>query len=154
MKHWEEMLQSSRKMLMDSVGTDRSRIMRSIKGKDTKPELKVRRLVHALGYRYRLHRRDLPGQPDIVFGAKRKLVFVHGCFWHGHSCKRGSRKPKTNLEYWSSKIQKNMTRDKSNLRDLQKQGWEVLIVWECELNHATLEDRLVTFLGPTGRLET
>ena len=84
--------------------------MSRIKGRDTKPELKVRRLLYGMGYRYRLHRKDLPGKPDIVFGSRRKVIFVHGCFWHGHSCKRGRRVPKSNVEYWQTKIARNVER--------------------------------------------
>ena len=88
----------------------RSRTMRAVKGRDTKPEMAVRRLLHRMGYRYRLHRKELPGRPDIVFGSRRKVIFVHGCFWHGHSCKRGNRLPKTNAEYWQTKIARNVER--------------------------------------------
>jgi DNA mismatch endonuclease (patch repair protein) len=93
---------------------DRSRVMRAVKGKDTKPEMIVRRMAHALGYRYRLHRTDLPGSPDLVFAGRQKVIFVHGCFWHGHDCARGSRQPKTNAEYWRAKIARNVTRDAAN----------------------------------------
>ena len=106
--------------------------MRAVKCKDTAPEMVVRRLVHSLGYRYRLHRRDLPGKPDLVFGPRRKVIFVHGCFWHGHTCKRGNRQPKTNADYWRKKIQVNKERDKSTLEELRARGWEILVVWECE----------------------
>ena len=88
----------------------RSRTMRAVKFRDTEPELTVRRLLHRMGYRFRLQRKDLPGKPDIVFGPRRKVIFVHGCFWHGHSCKRGSRMPKTNVEYWETKITRNVER--------------------------------------------
>ena len=88
----------------------RSRTMRAVRDRDTKPELAVRRLLHRMGYRYRLHWRDLPGKPDIVFGPRRKVIFVHGCFWHGHSCNRGNRLPKTNAEYWKAKIERNVAR--------------------------------------------
>lgn len=124
----------------------RSRIMRAVKAKDTKPEIAVRRLVHALGYRYRLHRRDLPGRPDLVFGPRRKLIFVHGCFWHGHNCKRGARMPKANADYWRAKIDRNRERDRTNSEALRASGWDVLTIWECELGNE-LENRIKTFLG-------
>lgn len=126
----------------------RSRIMRAVKGKDTKPEWVVRRLVHALGYRYRLHRKDLPGKPDLVFGPRRKVIFVHGCFWHGHHCKRGARVPKTNRDYWVQKVQRNRDRDTATQKALQDAGWSVLILWECEIKDTiALEQRLITFLN-------
>lgn len=127
---------------------DRSEIMRSIKSEDTAPELAVRRIVSALGYRYRLHRQDLPGKPDLVFIGRRKVVFVHGCFWHGHSCPRGARKPKTNGEYWHFKIERNRQRDSQNQARLAELGWRVHVVWECELkDHCMLASRLCNFLN-------
>ena len=99
----------------------------------------VRRLLHRLGYRYRLHRADLPGRPDIVFGPRRKVIFVHGCFWHGHSCRRGSRKPKTNAEYWERKIAGNIARDRRQLAELAAGGWTALTLWECQVDD---EERL------------
>ena len=111
----------------------RSRNMSRIKGRDTKPEMVVRRLLYRMGYRYRLHRKDLPGKPDIVFGPRRKVIFVHGCFWHGHSCKRGSRLPKTNIEYWRAKIARNVERHSDQLDELTVTGWKGLTLWECEL---------------------
>lgn len=122
--------------------------MRAVKGKDTKPEWVVRRLVHALGYRYRLHRKDLPGKPDLVFGPRRKVIFVHGCFWHGHDCKRGARVPKTNRDYWLQKVQRNRDRDAATQKALQNAGWSVLILWECEIKETVaLEQRLIAFLN-------
>ena len=118
----------------------RRKTMQAVKGKDTKPELFVRRLLYSLGYRYRLHRKDLPGKPDIVFSGRKKIIFVHGCFWHGHSCKRGAREPKTNVEYWRQKIARNKTRDAQHSNNLKKAGWNVLIVWECQLKD---KERLV-----------
>jgi DNA mismatch endonuclease (patch repair protein) len=106
--------------------------MRAVKDRDTAPEMTVRRLVHGMGYRYRLHGKDLPGKPDLLFRPKKKAIFVHGCFWHGHSCKRGDRRPKSNTAYWSAKLNRNMTRDKRNLDDLRRLGWRALVVWECE----------------------
>ncbi|MGV2981941.1 very short patch repair endonuclease [Camelimonas sp. ID_303_24] len=111
----------------------RSRIMRAVRSTDTRPEMTVRRLLHAMGYRYRLHRRDLPGAPDIVFPGRRKLIFVHGCFWHGHDCARGARMPASNADYWRGKIGGNVTRDATHLAALRQAGWRVLIVWECQL---------------------
>lgn len=111
----------------------RSSIMRQVKGRDTNPELNVRRLVWALGFRYRLCAKDLPGKPDLVFRGRRKVVFVHGCFWHGHDCPRGSRIPATHQEYWRKKIAGNVARDAEHVAKLQQLGWQVLVVWECEL---------------------
>jgi DNA mismatch endonuclease (patch repair protein) len=107
--------------------------MRAVKSKDTAPEMKVRRYVHSLGYRFRLHCKDLPGKPDLVLPRLTSAIFGHGCFWHGHDCPRGARLPKENAEYWSRKIGRNATRDKSNLHLLGSMGWKVLVVWECEL---------------------
>ncbi|MDO6670394.1 very short patch repair endonuclease, partial [Paracoccus sp. 1_MG-2023] len=103
----------------------------SVKQKDTTPELVVRRLLHGAGYRYRLHRKDLPGRPDIVFGKRRKVIFVHGCFWHAHGCSKGQA-PKSKLDYWGPKLAQNVERDARNLRDLENAEWQVLTVWECE----------------------
>ncbi|WP_273145516.1 very short patch repair endonuclease [Oceanicaulis alexandrii] len=126
---------------------DRSRVMRAVKGKDTKPEMIVRRMAHALGYRYRLHRKDLPGKPDLVFVGRKKVIFVHGCFWHGHDCARGSRQPKTNAEYWRAKIARNISRDAANLQALDAQGWQALVLWECDLkDRDALAVRLRDFL--------
>lgn len=125
----------------------RSEIMRAVRGKDTAPELTVRRAVHGLGYRYRLHGRNLPGQPDLVFASRRKLIFVHGCFWHGHDCPRGARTPKANRDYWLTKIGRNRQRDIRNLENLGQEGWSALVLWECELREAQeLRRRLLAFL--------
>jgi DNA mismatch endonuclease (patch repair protein) len=122
--------------------------MRAVKSKDTTPEMRVRRLAHALGYRYRLHCRDVAGTPDLVFGRRRKAVFVHGCFWHGHGCPRGARAPKTNADYWAGKIRRNRERDAANLAALAADGWRALVVWECETRDAgALAERLRGFLG-------
>jgi DNA mismatch endonuclease (patch repair protein) len=123
--------------------------MRAIRSKDTVPEMVVRRLAHALGYRFRLHRPDLPGKPDIVFPGRRKVVFVHGCFWHGHDCRRGDVHPKTNPDYWRTKIERNKARDAVNLSALEDAGWQVITVWECEtkpVGRAKLSGRLKTYL--------
>lgn len=111
----------------------RRRIMRSVKQKDTGPELAVRRLLYGHGYRYRLHRKDLPGRPDIALGPRRKAIFVHGCFWHGHGCAKGGL-PKSRLNYWGPKIEKNKERDRRNLRDLEALGWDVMTIWQCEIS--------------------
>ena len=126
----------------------RSRTMAAIRHKDTRPELAVRRLLHRMGYRYALHRRDLPGRPDLVFAPRRKVVFVHGCFWHGHDC-RNMRLPATRVDYWSAKIANNRARDARNIRDLDAAGWRVHVVWECETaDLQPLACRLVDFLNP------
>jgi len=128
----------------------RSRTMRAVKGHDTKPEMVVRRLLHRMGYRYRLHRKDLPGKPDIVFGSRRKVIFIHGCFWHGHSCKRGNRLPRTNAEYWMAKIAGNIKRHAKQLDELAAAGWTELTLWECELvDEKVVERRLRDFLDET-----
>ena len=125
----------------------RSENMRRIKSKGMKPEMVVRRLVHGLGYRYRLHRKDLLGKPDLVFGPRRAVVFVHGCFWHRHDCRDG-RVPSSNREYWEPKLARNVERDRKTRHELEAAGWRVLVVWECEIkDEATLADRLVAFLG-------
>lgn len=125
----------------------RSEIMRAVKSKDTKPEMIVRRLVHALGYRYRLHRPDLPGKPDLTFAGRRAVIFVHGCFWHQHTCKRGDRQPATNVAYWRRKLARNVARDKANARHLRRLGWRVLTVWECQIGHPELPGRIARFLA-------
>jgi DNA mismatch endonuclease (patch repair protein) len=125
--------------------------MQAVKSKDTAVELRVRRTLHAEGYRYRLHRRDLPGCPDLVFSSRKKVIFVHGCFWHGHQCARGKRVPKTNTAYWTAKISRNRARDADARKKLKDLGWKVSVVWECELNHENrVFRRLDRFLGPSG----
>lgn len=122
--------------------------MRRVKGRDTGPELTVRRLLWDAGYRYRLHRKDLPGKPDIVLPGRRAVVFVHGCFWHGHDCARGARQPKANADYWKAKIARNVDRDARVQADLIDIGWRPVTVWECELKDpAALEARLREILG-------
>ena len=128
----------------------RSANMSAIRSANTKPELIVRRLVTALGYRYRLHRKDLPGKPDIVFGPARKVIFVHGCFWHMHPKKNcsDSRAPKSNTGYWSSKLARNAARDRQNRQRLRALGWRVLTIWDCETkDDARLRARVRKFLG-------
>ena len=125
----------------------RSRTMRAVKSKNTAPEMKVRRLAHALGHRFRLHRKDLPGAPDLVFPKSRKAIFVHGCFWHGHTCARGSRMPKANADYWLAKILRNKNRDQDVQTRLKAMNWNVLVIWECELrDDMELKCRLSAFL--------
>ncbi|MDI3255969.1 MAG: very short patch repair endonuclease [Bacillota bacterium] len=125
----------------------RSRIMRAVKDKDTVPELIVRRMAHAMGYRFRLHRKDLPGKPDIVFPKFRKVIFVHGCFWHGHDCARGIRLPVENREYWRRKIKSNRERDSAIAHMLMEMGWEGMVLWECEIKDETgLRRQLSHFL--------
>lgn len=132
---------------MNSPSELRSRTMRAVKGRDTTPELLVRRLLHGMGYRYRLHRSDLPGKPDIVFSSRNKIIFVHGCFWHGHDCKRGDRMPTTNADYWKTKISRNVERHSKQLKKLTADGWSTLTLWECELkNVKKLKKRLALFL--------
>jgi DNA mismatch endonuclease (patch repair protein) len=124
--------------------------MAAIKSKGMKPELLVRRLLHSLGYRFRLHRRDLPGCPDIVFPSRRKAIFVHGCFWHQHGCKL-SHVPKSRLDYWTPKLKRNVERHSKNITALRGEGWDVLTVWECKLKDGEDLDRsLTSFLGAPG----
>lgn len=126
---------------------DRSENMRAIRSKDTKPEMEVRSLVHKLGYRFRLHRADLPGKPDLVFPARCKVIFVHGCFWHAHNCKSGLT-PNTNKDFWSTKLRRNKVRDRKNLELLAELGWKILVIWQCELKDMRLLRRRVKqFLG-------
>jgi len=125
---------------------ERSDRMSLIRATDTKPELTVRHLIHGMGYRYRLHGRDLPGRPDIVFRKARKAIFVHGCFWHLHRCPN-SRPPKSKLDYWGPKLQGNVERDKTVRKQLRLLGWSTLVVWECELKHIErLSHRIQRFL--------
>jgi DNA mismatch endonuclease, patch repair protein len=126
---------------------ERSERMSRIRNKDTKPEMVVRRLLHALGYRFRLHRSDLPGKPDIVFPSRRKVVFVHGCFWHRHEGCRNNRTPKSRLDFWVPKLDANRQRDLQNQAKLTQMGWRHLVVWECDLqNLESLAIKLQSFL--------
>ena len=111
----------------------RSAVRRRVKGKDTGPERQVRRLIWGLGARYRLHRADLPGKPDIVLAGRRLAIFVHGCFWHGHDCARGARVPKANRDYWTAKVGRNRARDVAAGAALEAKGWRVETIWECDL---------------------
>lgn len=136
---------------MDSLTPEqRSERMSRVRGKNTKPELVVRSLVHGLGYRFRLHRRDLPGCPDLVFPARRKVICVHGCFWHQHSdpnCKL-ARMPKSRLEFWGGKLSANRERDMSKMAELKALGWDALVIWECEIKDKdALASRVREFLG-------
>jgi DNA mismatch endonuclease (patch repair protein) len=125
----------------------RSRCMSHIHSCDTGPEMVVRRLVHGMGYRYRLHAKELPGKPDLVLPRHRKVIFVHGCFWHSHRCRYGQVVPQTRREFWENKRQATVTRDRRNLRELRKQGWWVLVIWECWTKDAlVLRKRLSEFL--------
>jgi DNA mismatch endonuclease, patch repair protein len=124
----------------------RSWIMRQVRSKDTSPELFVRTVAHSMGYRFRLHRKDLPGCPDIVFLSRRKVIFVNGCFWHGHVCKR-ARLPVTRRKYWRDKITRTTVRDRAHLKELRGLGWKVLVVWECQLKDPVkLQKRMDSFL--------
>lgn len=128
----------------------RSLNMSRIKGRDTKPEMFVRSLVHRMGYRFRLHRKDLPGNPDLVFPRLRKIILVHGCFWHMHSCANGRATPEQNFDFWQNKRKSNTDRDKRTVRALRRAGWRVLIVWECKLKRRkqdAVQKALLRFLG-------
>jgi DNA mismatch endonuclease, patch repair protein len=134
---------------MDVYGKrKRSEIMARVKGRDTGPELLVRAIVHSLGYRFRLYRRDLPGCPDITLPKHRKVIFMHGCFWHSHKrCPRSAR-PSTNIAFWRKKLDSNITRDKRNIKQLRKDGWRVLVIWQCQTrNSETLKRTLSEFLN-------
>ena len=128
---------------------ERSERMSRVRGRDTKPELTVRRLVHRMGYRYRLHRRDLPGTPDLVFPRRKKAIYVHGCFWHRHpdpACKL-ARLPKSRLDFWKPKLEGNRCRDEESQAKLRELGWNVLVVWECQIARSDhLENTLREFL--------
>jgi DNA mismatch endonuclease, patch repair protein len=133
---------------MDRVDpATRKRVMAAVKSKDTAPELKLRRWLHAIGYRYRLHVRELPGRPDLVFPARRKVIFVHGCFWHRHGgCARAAM-PATRQAFWVEKLTANVKRDARQVLELRALGWDVLIVWECQVRQLnTLANKVVRFL--------
>ncbi len=128
----------------------RSAVMRAVPAKHTTPERKVRKALTALGARYRLHRRDLPGSPDIVLGPRRLAIFVHGCFWHGHDCARGARVPKSNTGYWLAKVARNRARDATTVTALTALGWRAETIWECELKHPqAVTSRLRELLSTT-----
>lgn len=134
-------------MALDKLSPEkRSEIMSRIRGKNTKPELAVRKLVYSLGYRYRLHSKTLPGHPDLVFSSRKKVIFVHGCFWHYHGCKKGQ-PPKSRLEYWLPKLEENKARDAKNQAALGDMGWKSLIIWQCEIKYSDhLKKRIEGFL--------
>ncbi len=138
--------------MADTVSPEaRSRIMARVKSKGMKPEMQVRRLLHGLGYRYRLHRSDLPGRPDLVFPSRRMVIFVNGCFWHRHDGCARVRIPTANREYWVAKLDRNHARDARNIAALRKLGWRTLTVWECELRDLPeATDRITAFLGQPG----
>ena len=124
----------------------RSKIMAAVKSKNTGPEMAIRRALHRRGFRYALHAADLPGKPDLVFRSRRKIVFVHGCFWHGHSCSKG-RPPKTRIGFWSAKINANRARDRKTARLLRQDSWSVMTVWQCQTKDLDkLADRIAGFL--------
>lgn len=128
----------------------RSEIMASIRDKGTKPEMVVRRLIYSMGYRYHLHRKDLPGKPDLVFAGRKKVIFVHGCFWHQHDdpkCKI-RRIPKSNKDYWIPKLERNVKRDAENIKALSEMGWDILVIWECEISDLErLSNKIRDFLS-------
>ncbi|WP_419857335.1 very short patch repair endonuclease [Candidatus Palauibacter irciniicola] len=133
---------------MDTRTAEQRRwIMQAVKSRDTGPEMVVRRLLHSSGYRYRVHRRDLPGRADVAFLSRRKAIFVHGCFWHGHGCPKG-RLPKSRLDYWGPKLNANKERDRRKEEELRSMGWDVLTIWQCETaDLEALAGRLHGFLG-------
>ena len=134
--------------MADRLSTERrSENMRRIRDKNTTPEMAVRKMLHSLGYRYRLHVKELPGKPDLVFPSRRCILMVHGCFWHGHKGCRESRMPQSNQDYWVAKLEKNYARDRVHLRALRRLGWRVMVVWECQTeNQSKIEPRLIRFL--------
>lgn len=130
-----------------NVDPRRSALMSRVRKKGTEPEMVVRKALHAKGYRYRLHTKDLPGCPDIIFKKDKVAIFIHGCFWHGHTCPHGSRKPKSNTEYWIPKIEKNMARDHQNVIKLENLGWRTLTLWECDIKRGDFLMPILQFLG-------
>ena len=128
---------------MTRTAEEISRNMRNIKSKNTRPEIFVRKLIYSLGYRYRIHYKGLPGKPDLVFAGKNKVIFVNGCFWHGHYGCTDGRIPKANAEYWKGKIEKNKMRDKIHEDELRSLGWDVLVMWECEIENKNQRETIV-----------
>lgn len=121
--------------------------MSHISGKNTKPEILVRSLLHRMGYRFRIHKKDLPGRPDICLPKHKKVIFVHGCFWHGHENCPKSKRPTTNVEFWNKKIDGNIERDKENIKKLRRLGWQTLMIWTCEIkNQEELKNKLISFI--------
>jgi DNA mismatch endonuclease (patch repair protein) len=130
--------------MTDKISRDlRSQVMAKVRSVDTKPELLVRSLLHKMGFRFRLHRRDLPGRPDMCLPKHRVAIFVHGCFWHGHTCHHGSRRPATNQEYWNKKLDGNIRRDAAALKELRELGWKPLVIWECQTHESNFSDELL-----------
>jgi DNA mismatch endonuclease (patch repair protein) len=146
-KNWTRRWDDAISVCMDTRSPEqRRRIMQSVGSKNTGPELTVRRLLHAMGYRFRLYRADLPGHPDIVLPRRRKAIFVHGCFWHAHDCSKG-RSPKSRLEYWLPKLAKNAFRDRTKMEQLESLGWSAIVVWQCETGDLrALSTRLRAFV--------
>lgn len=138
--------------MADQVSPERrSEIMRRITGRDTAPEMAVRRLLHRMGLRFRLYRKDLPGKPDVVLPRWKVVILVHGCFWHGHDCSPKVRRPKSNTAYWNPKIERNMRRDAENVERLRSLGWSPVVIWACETRDLTaLEGRLRALFAPGG----
>lgn len=142
--------------MTDEISKERrSANMRAVRSRNTGPEIRVRQIAHGLGYRFRLHRRDLPGKPDLAFPGRRKAVFVHGCFWHHHKgCPRGSM-PQSNIEYWRPKLARNAARDAEQIAALKASGWRALVIWECQIrDEKRLAARLRQFLGGQGETAT
>jgi DNA mismatch endonuclease (patch repair protein) len=137
------------RFMTDTLTSERrSANMRAIRSQDMKPELRVRRIAHAMGYRFRLHRRDLPGKPDLVFSSRQKAIFVHGCFWHQHAECTDGHLPQSNSGYWGPKLMKNKERDTNHIAKLKNGGWEVLIIWECETeDKLRLQSQIGDFLS-------
>ena len=125
----------------------RSQVMKAVRPANTRPELQVRKIIHRLGYRYSLHRHDLPGTPDIVFPSRKKILFINGCFWHRHHCKRGQSIPLNNREFWVTKFEKNVVRDKKNKRALNRLGWSYLTIWQCQMHdRESVMNRIIKYL--------
>lgn len=136
--------------MIDQISSEkRSYVMSRIRSKNTGLELAVRRLIFSMGYRYRLYRKDLPGKPDLVFAGRKKIIFIHGCFWHQHNdCEMG-KPPASNLAYWGPKLSRTVERDKQQIEALQREGWAVLVIWECEMKDLNkIQDKIRNFLGP------
>lgn len=145
---WGRIISQAAKSSMDRLSpTQRSHLMSRVRSRDTQPELTVRSALHRLGYRYVLHRKELPGTPDLVFLSRRKVIFVHGCYWHGHSCKYGQAQSKSNVDFWKAKIANNMQRDQRNVAELRRQGWSVMLVWECRIKKGNWLNAALKFLN-------
>jgi DNA mismatch endonuclease (patch repair protein) len=125
---------------------ERSSLMAKVKGKNTLPEMTIRRLIHAAGFRYRLHVKNLPGSPDIVFTPQKKAIFINGCFWHAHDCRKNLI-PKTRQQFWVDKFERNRKRDTENVDKLKTLGWSILVIWECEVKKSCISDKIFSFLS-------